>query len=179
MEVIQNQKTMAWGSLQQILGYHRFGEWISHHRADTYMYKKENYQQPVMGHIVWKKWIQFALNCFNNHTGSTCSQIFTHPYQSTCKMQKQSHKELNPGYENIFISHFCRVSYNVLCQIQGYIFFVRNGPQCKNYMGGGVAWGKFNDQTEPIVLFQVSSNPYQGTYQMQKQSVLFQFQSKI
>ena len=106
-----------------------------------YMYKKENYQQPVMGHIVWKKWIQFALNCFNNHTGSTCSQIFTHPYQSTCKMQKQSHKELNPGYENIFISHFCRVSYNVLCQIQGYIFFVKNGPQCKNYMGGGGVHG--------------------------------------
>ena len=66
--------------------------------------------------------------------------------------------------------------YNVLCQIQGYIF-VKNGPQCKNYMGG--AWGKFNDQTEPIVLSQLSSNPYQGTYQMQKQSVLFQFQSKI
>ena len=45
--------------------------------------------------------------------------------------------------------------------------------------GGGGAWGKFNDQTEPIVLSQVSSSPYQGTYQMQKQSVLFQFQSKI
>ena len=60
------------------------------------------------------------------------------------------------------------------------IFFVKNGLQCKNYMGGGGgAWGKFNDQTEPIVLSQVSSNPYQGTYQMQKQSVLFQFQSKI
>ena len=124
-----------------------------------YMYKKENYQQPVLGHIVWKKWIQFALHCFNNHTGSTCSQIFTHPYQSTCKIQKQSDKELNPGYENIFISHFCRVSwgpYNVLYQ-----------------------WSMINDQTEPIVLSQVSSNPYQGTYQMQKQSVLFQFQSKI
>ena len=40
--------------------------------------------------------------------------------------------------------------YNVLCQIQGYNFVVKNGPQCKNYMGG--AWGKFNDQTEPIVL---------------------------
>ena len=59
------------------------------------------------------------------------------------------------------------------------IIFVKNGPQCKNYMGG--AWGKFNDQTEPIVLSQLSSNPYQGTYmyQMQKQSVLFQFQSKM
>ena len=47
--------------------------------------------------------------------------------------------------------------------------------------GGGGAWarGEFNDQTKPIVLSQLSSNPYQGTYQMQKQSVLFQFQSKI
>ena len=67
--------------------------------------------------------------------------------------------------------------YNVVCQIQGYICFVKNGPQCKNYMGG--ARGEFNDQTEPIVLSQLSSNPYQGTYHMQKQSVLFQFQSKI
>ena len=60
----------------------------------------------------------------------------------------------------------------------GGYFFVKNEPQCKNYMGVG-AWGKFNDQTETIVLSQLSSNPYQGTYQMQKQSVLFQFQSKI
>ena len=53
------------------------------------------------------------------------------------------------------------------------------GHNVKTTWGGGGAWGKFNDQTEPIVLSQVSSNPYQGTYQMQKQSVLFQFQSKI
>ena len=37
--------------------------------------------------------------------------------------------------------------------------------------------GEIHDQTEPIVIFQLFVNPYQGTYQMQKQSVLFQFQS--
>ena len=52
------------------------------------------------------------------------------------------------------------------------------GHNVKTTWGGG-AWGKFNVQTEPIVLSQLSSNPYQGTYEMQKQSVLFKFQSKI
>ena len=44
--------------------------------------------------------------------------------------------------------------------------------------GGGGAWGKFNDQTEPIVLSQVSSNPYQGTYQMQNNQYFFSFNLK-
>ena len=57
-----------------------------------------------------------------------------------------------------------------MCYVKsrGIFCLVKNGPQCKNYMvggGGGGAWGKFNDQTEPIVLSQVSSNPYQDTYQ--------------
>ena len=67
--------------------------------------------------------------------------------------------------------------YNVVCQIQGYNLLSRMGHNVKTTWGG--ARGEFNDQTEPIVLSQLSSNPYQGTYHMQKQSVLFQFQSKI
>ena len=54
------------------------------------------------------------------------------------------------------------------------------GHNVKTTWGGGGGGGmKFNDQTEPIVFSQISSNPYQGTYQMQKQWVHFQFQSKI
>ena len=60
-----------------------------------------------------------------------------------------------------------------------YFFLSRTGHNVKTTWGGEGAWGEFNDQTEPIVLSQLSSNPYQGTYQMQKQSVLLQFQYKI
>ena len=45
----------------------------------------------------------------------------------------------------------------------GIILLSRMGHNVKStWGGGGGAWGKFNDQTEPIVLSQVSSNPYQG-----------------
>ena len=65
----------------------------------------------------------------------------------------------------------------VYVKSRGIFFLSRMGHNVKTTWG--VARGEFNDQTEPIVLSQLSSNPYQGTYHMQKQSVLFQFQSKI
>ena len=55
MEVIQNKKT-ADPKVAQFLGMN-----ISSQRR--YIYKKENYQEPVMGHIVKTKYLYFFNMC--------------------------------------------------------------------------------------------------------------------
>ena len=54
---------------------------------------------------------------------------------------------------------------NVVCQIQGYNCFVKNAPQCKNYMGGGgVHGGNSMIRLNPLCSPSYPLNPYQGTY---------------
>ena len=49
------------------------------------------------------------------------------------------------------------------------IFFIY-GPKCKKKLYFGGPEGVFNDQTKPILLFQLSSHPYLCTCEIRKQS---------